>query len=267
MAKAFANIRQFIPSVLRSKSVLGPKGPQGFDDVDSGKLLTEEQEEFLKHVRDEDKAAVEKFFKPKENGDVFNINENDVGRTALRYAIDNNDTDIVDILLKQETKLGGALFTAVREGSKEIVQLILNYAKDKPQDSDYIGPEEVQPYSYMSPLILAIQLGELEIVELFVSSGYRIKDFCELDGGENARGSVVYINRSGCDVISDKLKLLALRRINWYKALANPVYLSYRYLYYDGKKDGYDWHPIFKTFELNRELGSMKKKHFEFKVS
>ena len=36
---------------------------------------------------------------------------------------------------------------------------------------------------------------------------------------------------------------------------------------YDPEKDGYDWHPIFKAFMLNRELDKILKKNFEFKVS
>ena len=226
MEKAFENLKQFIPSVLRTKSFVGPKGPQGYDDVDSAKQFTEKQEKLLKYVRDEDKTAVENFFKPSENGELFNINENDIGRTALRYAIDNNDINIINILLQQGTKVGGALFTAVREGSKEIVQILLSYAKERRQDGDYIGPENVQPQSYMSPLILAVQLGEIEIVEHFVSNGYRIKECSDAE----THGSIRHINQRGYDVTSDK-KLFFLRRINAFKALANPVYLSYRYVY------------------------------------
>ena len=273
MERTFGNLKQLlVPSLLRSKSLSAPKlakGPQGYDDVDGARQFTARQEELLKYVREEDKLAVEKFFKQNQIDEVFDINENDVGRTALKYAIDNNDLDIIDILLREKAKIGGALFTAVREGSKEIVEKLLNCANnDGREDSDYIGPEDVMKHSYMSPLILAVHLEEHEIVELFVANGYRIKHSsveAEAEEKETVFGSVSYLNQIASDSTGEKLHFL--RRVNVFKALANPLYLSYRYIYYTPEKDEYDWHPIFKAFMLNGELDNMAGEHFEFRVS
>ena len=262
-----------------------PQGPEGFDEIDSAGPYTTQQNQFMELVKSQDVFEVRKFIISNEN---FDVNENNVGRAALRFAIDYNDLKMIDFLVKETSlKVGGSLFTAVREGSKDCVEKLMrppSRTGATPQDEGYIGPEDVIKNSYMSPLMLAVHLEEHEIVELFVSCGYRIQE-PSIDDGDNSKNKKMPVTSSTgpptpTGHISDshrgqakrpshaiERELSFLRRINAYKALANPIYLAYTYIYYDPNKDDKrDLHPIYQIFELNGKLDGMAKEYYEFKV-
>ena len=225
------------------------QGAEGFDAIDSTGPYTTQQDQFIKLVRLQDVFEVRNFIRSNAN---FDVNENNVGCAALRLAISYNDLEMIDFL-QNETylKVRSSLFTAVREGSKDCVEKLMrppSRPEGTPQDEAYIGPQDVITNSYMSPLIYAVHLEKHEIVELFVSAGYRVKEPCE---------------DANCG-----RELSILRRINAYKALANPIYLAYTYIYYDSNKDDKrDLHPIYQIFELNGKLEGMTKEYYEFKVT
>ena len=121
-----------------------PQGPEGFDEIDSAGPYTTQQNQFMELVKSQDVFEVRKFIISNEN---FDVNENNVGRAALRFAIDYNDLKMIDFLVKETSlKVGGSLFTAVREGSKDCVEKLMrppSRTGATPQDEGYIGPEDV----------------------------------------------------------------------------------------------------------------------------
>ena len=250
-------------------------GPEGFDEIDTPVPYTPKQNKFLALIRSQDELEVRKFLA---SNPEFDVNENHIGRAALRLAIDYNDIEMVELLLKETPcKVGGSLFTAVREGSKDCVELLMNLPLTPEGlllDEDYIGPEDVRTDSYLSPLMLAVHLEEHEIVELFVSAGYRIREPSEDEGEGQTKTKSGKSPPSPTGSFSPpdvaevpNHELSFLRRINAYKALANPIYLAYSFLYYDPGKDGErDLHPIYKIFELNGKLDHMADEFYEFKV-
>jgi len=65
---------------------------------------------------------------PANRAPALNINCVDpLGRTALRIAIENENIDIIDALLRFGAELGDALLHAISEDNVEAVELILGH--------------------------------------------------------------------------------------------------------------------------------------------
>jgi ankyrin repeat protein len=51
-----------------------------------------------------------------------------LGQTALEIAVDNENVEIVELLLKQpNVRIGNALLYAIREGVYRIVEMMINH--------------------------------------------------------------------------------------------------------------------------------------------
>lgn len=205
------------------------------NDNDSQRTL-DDSEANNKHLIDlishEDVKQVHSFFDTHPDyGDTAAAN-----RSCLHLAIEKNKPDIVELLLKNKFKVGTSLFTAVRVGSKECVEIVLPYIDDD-------APPVIPKGTFLSPLMLAIQMEDYDIIELLVKNGNRVRDLGTEDYKDDDR-----------DLLS------SLKLIHYYCAVASPLYIAYTYL--NSKED---LHPMYQIFKLNDKLIDQGVIDFEFK--
>ncbi|XP_048585309.1 short transient receptor potential channel 3 isoform X2 [Nematostella vectensis] len=201
-------------------------------------------------VLNEDVEGVRSFFDLRPN---FLFRTRDfVTRALLSDTIDLNRGDILKIFLDEQARIGGALFNAVRKGSKDCVQTMLPYISSKRGD---IGPEDVKPGAFVSPLMLAVHLEKFDIIELFLSKGYRVLEPHDDDDEDDDDEQ---LNRTNVGLeLSNELSFNL--RVNAYRALASPLYISYFFIM---NPDAL--HPIFHVLELNKKLKNQMYRDFEF---
>lgn len=182
----------------------------GYDDeVDTGDIFNAEQQELLDLIEKEDVNEVREFFA---RGLTFDVSRGEIGRVALRSAICNERADIAEILLQNGVRIGNALFTAVIEGSRECVELFLDGRFFGAGD---IGPTDQREGFFMSPLMLAVRLGDHDIIQYMVFKGFQIEQPNNL-AQEHQDGK-------------NQEEMQFLSHINSYRALANPLYMAYSY--------------------------------------
>ncbi|ROT84855.1 Transient-receptor-hypothetical-like protein [Penaeus vannamei] len=107
-----------------------------------------------------------------------NVNCTDIlGRSAIQIAVDNENVEIVELLLLQETvKIGDALLYAITEGVYKIVEMLINHPSITPEmlANDWVrvraGGEESSDFDpNISPIILAAHCNQFEILQLFLA--------------------------------------------------------------------------------------------------
>ena len=228
---------------VNRKSKCRPNKHLGYDDaVDSGDVFNAEQQELLDLIEKQDVNEVREFFA---RGPTFDVSRGEIGRVALRLAIYNERVDIVEILLENGVRIGNALFSAVIEGSKECVELFLDKRFFNRSKGD-IGPTDRQEGFFMSPLMLAVQLKDHDIIQYMLVNGFGIDhpEDCQAHDqpGENQE------------------EMQFLLHINSYRALANPLYMAYSYLYNPESE-----HPIYTAFTMHETLDRKAIVDHEFK--
>ena len=187
-----------------------------------------------------------------------NVNcTNMLGRSAIQIAVDNENVEIVELLLKQNgVKIGDALLYAIREGVFKIVEMLIDHPSITPEmlgtewyRSKYVGEigdsEESNDYSPdISPVILAAHCNQFEILQLLLMRGAVID-----------RPHQLSCSCRKCQekVTEDGLRH-SLRRINTYRALASPAWISLT------SSD-----PILTAFKLSWELEKLALRENEFK--
>ena len=171
------------------------------------------------------------------------MSRGEIGRVALRSAVCNERADIAEILLQNGVRVGNALFTAVIEGSRECVELFLDSRFFGAGD---IGPTDQREGFFMSPLMLAVRLGDHDIIQYMVFKGFQIER-----PNNSAQGQQDGKNQE---------EMQFLLHINSYRALANPLYMAYSYLYNPESE-----HPIFRAFSLHEVLDHKAIIDHEFK--
>nr|XP_032632534.1 short transient receptor potential channel 6-like [Chelonoidis abingdonii] len=184
-----------------------------------------------------------------------------MGQNALQLAVGNEHLEITELLLKKEnlSRVGDALLLAISKGYIRIVEAILNhpaFAEGKrlalsPSQSEfqhddfYAYDEDGTRFSHdVTPIILAAHCHEYEIVHTLLRKGARIERphdyFCK------------------CSECSEKQKHDSFShsrsRINAYKGLASPAYLSL------SSED-----PVMTALELSNELAVLANIEKEFK--
>lgn len=182
-----------------------------------------------------------------------NVNcTNMLGRSAIQIAVDNENVELVEVLLQQEgVRIGDALLYAIREGVYKIVEMLI----DHPSISlDMLGSdwskcrrtgEESSDYSQdISPIILAAHCNQFEILQLLILRGAEIKQPHQLS--------------CSCKVCQEHVHEDSLRhsllRINTYRALASPAWISLT------SPD-----PILTAFRLSWVLQKLALRENEFK--
>lgn len=205
---------------------------------------------FLEAVERGDKPTVIRCL---QGPDPVNVNcTNMLGRSAIQIAVDNENVELVEILLQQDgVKIGDALLYAIREGVYRIVEMLI----DHPSISlEMLGPdwsktkrrgEESSDYSSdICPIILAAHCNQFEILQLILLRGANIE--------------FPHMLSCSCQGCREKVNEDSLRhslfRINSYKALASPAWISLT-----------STDPILTAFKLSWELQKLALTENEFK--
>lgn len=185
--------------------------------------------------------------------DPVNVNcTNMLGRSAIQIAVDNENVEICELLLKQDgVKIGDALLYAIREGVFRIVEMLIDHPSITPEmlgnewhKSKYSGEESNDYSPDVSPVILAAHCNQFEILQLLLMRGAAIDRPHQLSCS---------CKRCQEKVNEDSLRH-SLRRINAYRALASPAWISLT------SSD-----PILTAFNLSWELRNLSLRENEFK--
>uniref|UniRef100_F6U743 Uncharacterized protein n=1 Tax=Ciona intestinalis TaxID=7719 RepID=F6U743_CIOIN len=119
--------------------------------------------------------------------DVVDQNE----RSALRIAVENKDTNMCELLLKNKVDLGDCLFHAIRIGFLPVVETILEY---KPCEDACIS--ELNPYFSpgTTPMVLAACSNDYEIMKLLFKCGHKALESSPMEGQYYMKMSSVKLN-------------------------------------------------------------------------
>nr|XP_020768839.1 short transient receptor potential channel 3 isoform X2 [Odocoileus virginianus texanus] len=250
---------------LRRKTAMREKGRRqavrgpAFMFNDRGTSLTAEEERFLDAAEYGNIPVVRKML---EESKTLNVNCVDyMGQNALQLAVGNEHLEVTELLLKKENlaRIGDALLLAISKGYVRIVEAILNHpgfaaskrltlspCEQELQDDDFYAYDEdgTRFSPDITPIILAAHCQKYEVVHMLLMKGARIERphdyFCKCgDCAEKQRHDSFSHSRS---------------RINAYKGLASPAYLSL------SSED-----PVLTALELSNELAKLANIEKEFK--
>ncbi|KAG9480180.1 hypothetical protein GDO78_011934 [Eleutherodactylus coqui] len=239
----------------RRQAVRGP----AFMFNNRGPNLTAEEERFLDAAEYGNIPVVRKML---EESKTLNVNCVDyMGQNALQLAVGNEHLEVSELLLKKENlaRIGDALLLAISKGYVRIVEAILNHPAFAANKRLTLSPceQELQDddfYSYdedgtrfspdITPIILAAHCQKYEVVHMLLIKGAKIERphdyFCKCgDCMEKQKHDSFSHSRS---------------RINAYKGLASPAYLSL------SSED-----PVHTALELSNELAKLANIEKEFK--
>ncbi|XP_023596907.1 short transient receptor potential channel 3 isoform X4 [Trichechus manatus latirostris] len=240
----------------RRQAVRGP----AFMFNDRGTSLTAEEERFLDAAEYGNIPVVRKML---EESKTLNVNCVDyMGQNALQLAVGNEHLEVTELLLKKENlaRIGDALLLAISKGYVRIVEAILNHpgfaaskrltlspCEQELQDDDFYAYDEdgTRFSPDITPIILAAHCQKYEVVHMLLMKGARIERphdyFCKCgECTEKQRHDSFSHSRS---------------RINAYKGLASPAYLSL------SSED-----PVLTALELSNELAKLANIEKEFKL-
>ncbi|XP_069017326.1 short transient receptor potential channel 6 isoform X2 [Embiotoca jacksoni] len=191
----------------------------------------------------------------------LNVNcVNHMGHNALQLAVANEHLEVTKLLLKKNelARLGDALLLAISKGYTRIVEAILSHeafadgqrlthspSQAETHDEFFSYDEDGTRFSHdITPIILASQCHEYEIVHVLLLKGARIERphdyFCQC---------VTCTEQQRQDSFSHSQS-----RINAYKGLASPAYLCL------SNED-----PVMAALELSNELALLANTEKEFK--
>lgn len=169
-----------------------------------GVFLNENESEFFDAIKGGNIDLVRT--KLNDNNNAVNINAvNSDGLTALQMAAKNDKSEVILELLAKGADLNLALLQCVVENDPETVEVLSKHADDREISSD----------SYITPTILAAQLGHYEVLHFLIEKNHLIKEphGCECDCNE-------------CNKRSDMLR--SQIAINRFRGLSSPVYMCLR---------------------------------------
>nr|KAF6439385.1 transient receptor potential cation channel subfamily C member 6 [Molossus molossus] len=247
-------------TILREKGRrLANRGP-AYMFNDRSTSLSVEEERFLDAAEYGNIPVVRKMLE-----ECLSLNVNCVdymGQNALQLAVANEHLEITELLLKKEnlSRVGDALLLAISKGYVRIVEAILShpaFAEGKrlatspsqselQQDDFYAYDEDGTRFSHdVTPVILAAHCQEYEIVHTLLRKGARIE-----------RPHDYFCKCSECNQKQKHDSFSHSRsRINAYKGLASPAYLSL------SSED-----PVMTALELSNELAVLANIEKEFKM-
>uniref|UniRef100_A0A8B9FJB2 Transient receptor potential cation channel subfamily C member 6 n=1 Tax=Amazona collaria TaxID=241587 RepID=A0A8B9FJB2_9PSIT len=250
---------------LRRQTILREKGRRqasrgpAYMFNDRSTSLSLEEERFLDAAEYGNIPVIRKML---EECPSLNVNCVDyMGQNALQLAVANEHLEITELLLKKEnlSRIGDALLLAISKGYVRIVEAILNhpaFAEGKrltlsPSQSElqhddfYAYDEDGTRFSHdVTPIILAAHCHEYEIVHTLLRKGARID-----------RPHDYFCKCSECNQKQKHDSFSHSRsRINAYKGLASPAYLSL------SSED-----PVMTALELSNELAVLANIEKEFK--
>ncbi|KAL1434819.1 hypothetical protein MTO96_001712 [Rhipicephalus appendiculatus] len=223
--------------------------PIPLEPLKDGHSMDPKERTFLEAAERGDRHTMIRCLSPP---DPVNVNcTNILGRSAIQIAVDNENVEIVELLLRQpDVHIGGdALLQAIREGAYKIVEMLIDHpsitaemlasgwARSQAQESSDYSAD-------ISPVILAAHCNQFEILQLLLSRGAGI---------ERPHALSCSCRRCCEDTRRDSLRH-SLRRIHAFRALASPAWMSLT------SED-----PILTAFKLSWELGRLAQRENEFK--
>ncbi|XP_005735998.1 short transient receptor potential channel 6 [Pundamilia nyererei] len=191
----------------------------------------------------------------------LNVNcVNYMGQNALQLAVANEHLELTRLLLKKKdlARIGDALLLAISKGYIRIVEAILNHeafadsqrltnspSQAEMHDDFFSYDEDGTRFSHdITPIILACQCQEYEIVHILLLKGARIERphdyYCQCKTCSEQRRHDSFSHSQS--------------RINAYKGLASPAYLCL------SSED-----PVMAALELSNELAVLANTEKEFK--
>ncbi|ULU00598.1 hypothetical protein L5515_004070 [Caenorhabditis briggsae] len=217
-------------------------------------MISPEERRFLEAAELGNKPTLQEFLDYHDGERRLNVNCLDsMGRTALEIAVDNENMEVVELLLQQpDIRIGNALLCAIREGVYRLVEVLVNHPNITKEMlgegwTQALDPSEAASAEYssdISPVILAAQLNQFEILQMLIRKDAKIDPphnhtcICETCDRERLNDSLQY----------------SLKRINTYRALASPAYMSLT------SSD-----PINEAFKLSWALQRLAFEEHEFK--
>jgi transient receptor potential cation channel subfamily C protein 4 len=194
---------------------------------------------------------------------------------TLQIAVDNENVEIVELLLKQDGVLiGDALLYAIREGVYRIVEMLIDHpsisremlgvdwatyrrsvqsaaaaaaasASEAGGVGSYVDDETGDYPPDVSPVMLAAHCNQFEILQLLLSRGARIV---------RPHSMTCCCRRCRRETSADSLRH-SLLRIHTYRALSSPAWISLT-----------SADPVLTAFRLSWELDRLAMRENEFKV-
>ncbi|XP_076235807.1 transient receptor potential cation channel gamma isoform X3 [Calliopsis andreniformis] len=211
--------------------------------------LPHQEKKYLLAVERGDVASVRRMLQSAHETGI-NINCVDpLGRSALLMAIDNENLEMVELLIKHKVDTKDALLHAISEEFVEAVEVLLEHEESlhtngephsweaRPSDTATFTPD-------ITPLILSAHRDNYEIIKILLDRGSALPEPHDV--------------RCGCDECVKSRMKDSLRhsrsRINSYRALASPSLIAL------SSKD-----PILTAFQLSWELRRLSFLEHEFK--
>ncbi|KAK2181128.1 hypothetical protein NP493_410g05010 [Ridgeia piscesae] len=187
---------------------------------------------------------------------TLNVNCVDyMGRSALHLAIDNENTESIELLLDKLNfeSIDESLLHAISKGSIKTVKMIIEHpsymaGEDKVRRKGVSDPffrtEEKSQFSPdITPLILSAHYNNHEIIQMFLSRNQTIE-----------RPHPISCQCRDCVIKQNYDSLKRSRsRLNAYRALASPAFMAL------SSRD-----PIMATFELRQEMKKLAQVEKEF---
>ncbi|XP_018319395.1 short transient receptor potential channel 5-like [Agrilus planipennis] len=194
--------------------------------------LQENEKKFLEAVDSGDTKEAHKHLASGVNVNCINFQ----GITALHIAVQNEDYEMVEFLLKEkDIEIGDSVLIAIRDNYIDIVKMLLDKLKKTSPGLEFAGATHSSDFAdHITPLVLAAQCGHYEIIEMLIERGHKI--------------AKPHPPNCMCTQCKDRLKhddLLHSEtlRLNLYRAVSNPAYICH------STQD-----PILAAFHLSREL-------------
>ena len=193
-------------------------GKKSNQTTTTGVFLNEYEKELFAAVADGDLDLVRSKFNSHVNINAINSD----GETVLQIAVENKKFDIMEVLLDKGADLKIALLQCVLENDLECVKVLLSKT---PPDI------RISEDCYITPTILAAQLGHYEIVHFLVQNDYLIErpNVCM----NSSKNNPFKLGLGTCCSVDCKEKnwddmLQSQITINRYRGLTSPVYMCSR---------------------------------------
>ena len=197
------------------------------------------------------------------------------GETALQVAVEEEAIEMMQILLRNKAEIGSALFQAVRNNSLQCVRVLV--ANDPnirrgtaPKTLDRATATTIEGISgsfdeFLTPLVLAVLIGNSEIVEFLISKGFRVEDpqlhkAGDFDDQNDEKETMIRLRES-------------LVKLNTYRALANPLYIAHSFLHETRERKelrrSSSKHlindPLLRSISLKKKLKDLSSNEREFR--
>lgn len=185
-----------------------------------------------------------------ENHPDFNINcVNFQGVSALLTAVQSHSEPMVEFLLQQPgIDIGDCALHAVRDNQLKILTMLLDKLSVTSPSLEFVGATHSTDFAdHVTPLILAAQCGNFEIIEKLLERGHTI-----------SKPHSPSCRCSNCRIHLERDDLLHAEslRLNLYRAVSNPAYICH---------STHD--PILAAFQLSVELKECAALVPEFRVA